>query len=267
MKPQTSRAARSTAALTALALCGSVAVGWGGEAVAARPAATGIAGLPATTILTRSAVALSHENAIAISGSMHLGNETIVLHVSSTGRGKSVAGNIDIQTGSTSSGTVRFVDVGANVYLEAALPFWKQELASAGAGSAGAGVAAAVLSKLTGRWIEISGAEASSFSSSFGGLTEPGKFAQSLLTSNGVLTKSAPRMLNGRRVLPISSSKGGTVYVSLAGAPLPVGIVGTQVAGGKRVAANVLFSYPATIAIAPPAGAATLSEIVKSLLG
>jgi hypothetical protein len=267
MKPQTSRAARLTTALIAVTLCGSAVVGWGGEALASRPAATGIAGLPATAILTRSAAALNHENTIAISGSMRLGNETIVLQISSTGRGKSVAGDIDIKTAGTNSGTVRFVDVGANVYLEAALPFWKQELASAGTGATGSSVAAVVLSKLAGRWIEISGSEASSFSSSFGGLTEPGKFAQSLLAGNGTLIKGAPRVLRGRRVLPISSSKGGTIYVSLTGAPLPIGIVGTQVAGGKTVTANVLFDYPATVTINPPSGAVTLSQIVKSLLG
>lgn len=269
MKPQTSRIARLTGALTAVALCGGAVVGWSSQALASRPAATGIAALPATAILTRSAAALSHENAIAVSGSMHVGNETIVLSVRSTARGKSVAGDIDIKMGATSSGTVHFVDTGGNVYLEAALPFWKQELASAGSGSGAVGgtIATVVLSKLAGHWIEISGAQASSFSSGFGGLTEPGKFAQSLLTGNGTLTKGAPRILRGRRVLPISSSTGGTIYVSLTGAPLPVGIVGTHIAGGKKVTADVLFGYPASLVIAPPTGAVTLSQIVKSLLG
>lgn len=267
MTPEKIRFARLVGA-AATATFGATALGgWGVQAVAAQHRATGIASLPASAILTRSAAALAHENAIAITGSMNLGPETIVLSVRSTSRGAKVAGDIDIKSGATNSGTVHFVDVGGNVYLEAAAPFWRQEMASSGSSAPAGAVETAVLSKLAGHWIEIGGAEAKSFSSGFGGLTEPGKFAQGLLTGNGKLTKGAPRVLRGRRVLPIASSAGGTIYVSLSGAPLPLGIVGTQIAGGKRVSADVAFSYPTSLAITPPSGALTLSQIVRSLLG
>ncbi len=267
MTPEKIRFARLVGA-AATATFGAIALGgWGVQAVAAQHRATGIASLPASAILTRSAAALAHENAIAITGSMNLGPETIVLSVRSTSRGAKVAGDIDIKSGATNSGAVHFVDVGGNVYLEAAAPFWRQEMASSVSSAPAGAVETAVLSKLAGHWIEIGGAEAKSFSSGFGGLTEPGKFAQGLLTGNGKLTKGAPRVLRGRRVLPIASSAGGTIYVSLTGAPLPRGIVGTQIAGGKRVSADVAFSYPTSLAITPPSGALTLSQIVRSLLG
>ena len=267
MTPEKIRFARLVGA-AATATFGAIALGgWGVQAVAAQHRATGIASLPASAILTRSAAALAHENAIAITGSMNLGPETIVLSVRSTSRGAKVAGDIDIKSGATNSGAVHFVDVGGNVYLEAAAPFWRQEMASSVSSAPAGAVETAVLSKLAGHWIEIGGAEAKSFSSGFGGLTEPGKYAQGLLTGNGKLTKGAPRVLRGRRVLPIASSAGGTIYVSLSGAPLPRGIVGTQIAGGKRVSADVAFSYPTSLAITPPSGALTLSQIVRSLLG
>lgn len=235
---------------------------WGGQP----RAANGVASLPARAVLTKSAEALATVRTLAVDGSLRAGRESITFRVRSTRRGKAVAGTLTVRTGAKVIGPVSFVDLTSSLYLEAAAPFWRQEITASKRAPTTA-EAVVLAAKLAGHWIEITGAEARSFSSGFGGLTQPGKFAQSLLSGSGTLTKKAPQLLDGRRVLPIASSEGATIFVALSGAPLPVEISGSSSLGSSSVSVVALIGYPSRLEIRAPAGALTLGAVALSLAG
>ena len=226
----------------------------------------GLAALPAGRILRMSADALARQSSLAFAGSITETGERLAFRLRSTDRGRQVAGEIVVRTGSKAVGPVNFVALPGVLYLEAAAPYWRVALEKTPNAPSGP-VAAAVVAKLAGKWIEITGSSASSFTSDFGGLTEPGKFAQSLLHGGGTLAKGRERVVRDRRVIPITSSKGGTVFVALAGEPLPVEFLGTRKLGARSVGVDVAIAYPRGLVITAPAGALTLAQILLSLAG
>jgi hypothetical protein len=223
----------------------------------------GIGALNANEVLARSADALAKEKNLVVDGKLNYDKEAITFNVRSSGRGKDVAGTLTIRTGTQAIGPVTFVDLPSALYLRAGAPFWRAEIASIKSVSATA-VNAAV-AKIAGRWIEVTGSEAATFSSSFGELTEPGKFAQSLLKGNGTLTKGAPKVLRDHLVLPIMTSDGATIFIALTGAPVPVEISGTSTVKASTVSLDALINTPARLAIKAPHGAETLASLSGTL--
>lgn len=259
-------AARAAARAGAAAL-GAIALGaWSGHASAGPRAANGVGALPVAQVLSKSAQALAGVDALVVTGSLRLGPESVAFDVRSTARGRDVSGTITIRAAKKVVGPVRFVALTSSLYLEAAAPFWNQELSSSKTAPTGA-TASAIVARLAGHWIEITGARAKSFADGFGSLTEPGKFAQSLLSGSGTLVKGTPRSLRGQQVIPITSSKGGTIFVALDGPPLPIEINGSAPLGSSSVSAIAVMSYPSKLAIAAPAGALTLTQVEQSLRG
>jgi hypothetical protein len=258
---------RRTAAIVATASTAIALGAWGGQPATSRPhAGNGVGALPASEILKKAASALASVGTLEVKGALHAGPEGINFSVKSTARGKDVSGTISIHTTTTSLGPVHFIAIGSVLYLEAAAAFWRQEITSGKNAPTGAALTT-IVDKSAGRWIEITGAEAKSFASGFGDLTEPGKFAQSLLSGSDTWAKGTPTTRRGHQVLPIISSTSGTIYVSLTGAPLPMEIMGSVAIGTASVSTDVTIGYPASLAIAAPKGAVTFATIDQSSAG
>lgn len=233
---------------------------------ASRSVGVGIAALPAAVVLERSAAALTRVHALVAVGSLRSGPNAIVFHVRSTGRGKDVAGTLTVRNGAKVLGPVRFVVVATTLYFESDAAFWSQEIRAATRLPAGLG-ATALAARLAGRWIEVTGAQAATFTRGFGGLTQPGAFGKSLLAGSGSFVKLTPRSLRGTRVLPIVSSSGGTVYIALSGPPLPVEVSGRAAVGSSSIVVAAVFAYPTHLRISAPSGALTIAQIDSTLAG
>lgn len=268
--PHRSGSLARLAGTLAVTAAGAVALGgWGGGASRPGGLATrggGLASLPAGRVLTLSAEALARQPSLAFAGSISETGERIVFRLRSTDRGRKVAGQLIVHTGDRAVGPVSFVALPGVLYLEAAAPYWRATLSKTPGAPSGS-VATSVVARLAGRWIEITGKSASEFTSGFAGLTEAGKFAQSMLHGGGTLAKGPEHIVRDRRVLPITSSKGATVFVALSGEPLPVEFVGTRSLGSRAVHVTVAVAYPRNLVIAAPKGALTLAQIVLSLAG
>ncbi|MCU1495827.1 MAG: hypothetical protein JWO62_3591 [Acidimicrobiaceae bacterium] len=264
--PKRARPAQALAIATAAALGATTLGAWGGRPATTGRAGNGVGSLPANEVLAKAAQAVARENAIVVVGSLRLGTEAITFSVRSTERGADVSGSLTVRAGAKVVGPVKFIAFPSVLYLEAGTAFWRQAISSAKSAPTGA-TAAEIVAKLSDRWIKITGTQAKSFAAGFGGLTDPGKFAQSLLSGNGTLVKSTPRVVRGHEVLPITSSQGGTIYVDLTGPPVPIAISGKAALGSSSVAANAAMSYPTKLAITAPAGAVTLAAIDQSLAG
>lgn len=252
--------------VTAMSIGSLALAGFGGRPALTSHSGNGVGGLPAQQVLARSAKALAAVRTLVVDGSLRAGTESISFGVRSSERGKAVSGTLTVKNGTKVVGPVAFVDLTSALYLEAGVAFWRQEISSLK--TAATGVSATQLAaKLAGHWIEITGSEASSFASGFGGLTEPGKFAQSLLSGSGKLVKGAPRVVRGRVVVPITSSEGATIFVALTGSPVPVEIAGSAALGSSSVSVTALISYPSRLSIVAPAGALTLAAVAQSIAG
>jgi hypothetical protein len=94
-----------------------------------------------------------------------------------------------------------------------------------------------------------------------GGFTNPSVFAASLFQDTGTIKKGSPLALRGIRVLPLISSKGGTLNISMIGAPLPVELAKT--AGGNS--GKIDLNYPANLVVGAPPGACTIAQVEHDL--
>ncbi|HUY29784.1 MAG TPA: hypothetical protein VMV02_02165 [Acidimicrobiales bacterium] len=246
----------------AAAAC-AAAVATSGPALASPSGANGVGSLPAAKILARSARALAARTAIDVAGSIGIAGEGVSFDVRSAARGRDVAGTITTRAGGKVIGPIRFVALPGTVYLDAPAAFWRQAITSMKGAPTGAAATAAV-SALSGTWIAVGGAQARTFTTGFGGLTEPGKFAQNLLSGAGSLAKHAPTIVRGQRAVPVVTGQGATIYVALDGAPLPIEVRGTVALGALSVSTVAAISYPATQHIVAPAGARSLAAVAGS---
>lgn len=237
----------------------------GAAAAAVTFGQTTLAGLAPVTIVARAAASVRRENAFVIVGSIRQGKDDIGIDIASSGHGAVSRGSLVSRTAGVGFvGGIDFVERGAVVYLKAGSAFWDSQLAK------GAPLSPAemkvVTHLLSNHWIELTGSSAAIIRSGLGQLTSPAAFTKSLLSpgSLGTLTKGAPTTFHGHRALPVHSSKGGTIFVSMTGAPLPLGIVASGAGGSAKASGTVAFAYPRSVAIGIPTGAKTLQEIMAS---
>jgi len=221
-----------------------------------------LAGLPASTILARATAGVRTAKTLVLAGTLRVGKADFSFNVATAERGSASRG--DIVSRSTSLGFVGrldFIERDDAVYLRAAAPFWSDEVAK-GATALPAAERATVAHLLANRWVEMTGTTASSMRSSLGPLTDPSAFADTLLSRKGlgVLSKGPLTTYRRQRAVAVTSSKGGTIYVATAGRTRPLAIVAHAASG----TGTILFGYPARVAVRPPAGAKTLSQIVAS---
>jgi len=234
-------------ALTCLA--GSTA----GAAVMA--AGNGIDSLTASQAIAASATALKAEPDILISGTITESGKSVGIDVEASHKGADAAGRIDSQSKAIGFvGTIGFVTLPGKLFIDGGAALWTQAFA-------GSGLTAAQEAKLVhlvaNHWVELTGSDAKSFAGGLGSLTDPAQLAAALTTGNGKLTKGAPTVVRHESVLPITSSKGGTLYLALDGPPVPVELISTI--PSKK--ADVTFEYPSTLSIHAPSHFETLAQI------
>ena len=118
---------------------------------------------------------------------------------------------------------------------------------------------AAAAQVLQGRWLKAP-ATSSDFAS-ISSLTDLRKLIDSALASQGKLSKSGAKTVNGQAVVGVTDvTRGGTLYVAVKGTPYPVAIVKSGSSGGK-----VNFGrWNEPVTITPPADAIDISQLRSS---
>jgi len=247
------------------ALAGSLLLGGaslaaaGTVAAATSPPHAGIASLPAGKVLAQAEAALKQANNVWLLGGLVENGAKFGLNIKSANRGTESAGSVDSQSASLGFvGTLKFVETATAVYLNADSHFWNKALAGSNLSPT---VLKHVLTVISNRWIEYTGSSAASFKTGFSKLTNPVQLAGLFAGNTGTLSKGAATVKRGQNVLPIHSSKGGTLYVALTGPPLPVELDG----GSGNSGGTLLFRYPGTVNIQPPAQSETLQQLAASI--
>jgi hypothetical protein len=218
--------------------------------------------MTASQIMKASAKVLVAEKTFLVKGSIKEGSSVLDLDLESSASGSASQGTI---TSSAKSGgfvgSLRFVDVDKVSYFNAPGSVWSQFITS------GSGLTAAQATKIVnafkGKWVELGAADAKSLESGLGDLTDPKTFASQLLTDNGSLTKGKPTTVRGEQALPITSSKGGTLYIALEGPPLPLKLAGSD----AGTSAAIAFGYPSKLVVVAPPHPVTLTQIEQSITG
>ena len=158
----------------------------------------GVASKSPTQILHTAETATKAATSVRVAGSVSLNGGRVTLDIVATHHGGG---------GSVSEGgaTIHTIVTGTTVYLMADRASWQALTHSAAAAR-----------ELAGRWVESPAAN-----SSFGSLTKLFDLTDliSSLRSTGTLTKGKVTTFGGRRVVPVTASKGGTLYVDATGTP------------------------------------------------
>ncbi len=227
-----------------------------GPLAASAWADNGIGSMSATQAVAASVAAIRQAPNLVITGLVSERGATLGLHIESARKGTDAAGTLVSHSATLGFfGTVHFVTIGPTFYIEGGSTFWERIFA------AESGLTAAqrqkILAVIVNQWIELPPSDAKSVESEFSGFTNPASLASELTSSTGKLTKGTPQVVHGVDALPIHSSKGGTLWLSLNGPPLPVELTG----GTSSSHADLAFAYPATLNITAPAGAKTLAQI------
>ncbi|HUZ19385.1 MAG TPA: hypothetical protein VMU75_02300 [Acidimicrobiales bacterium] len=227
-----------------------------------RPADNGIGGLTAKQILARSLATLKGETNLVLKGSIKIASAKIGLDIESSGHGNDSAGTLSSSASSAGFvGTIRFVDAGGAVYLNAGPALWREF------GSSGTGLTAkqyaALVSTLSNRWIKLGASDAKSFAQSFGQLTNTTKLATGLVSGGTKASKGKATTIDGVHVLALNDGSGGTLYIALAGPPRPIELSGSS-AGSSG---TITFGYPSRLTITAPASSLTLQQVAQRLGG
>ena len=227
--------------------------------------ATGVAGLPPSAVVTRATDSVRSASALVLTGTLRSGSGRLAFDVASTAHGTAARGVFVSHARSVGfTGRLDFVERRGAVYLHAGRVFWAAEVARGGASLTPAQRAAAA-AVLAGHWIEMTGTSAKAMEASVGPLTHPADFARTLLSARalGTLHKGRLTHFRGHLVVPVTSSKGGTLYVAARGPARPVGFV----ARAGSASGTILFGYPSHLAVAAPAGSRTVAQVVKAVAG
>lgn len=258
---------RSRPVLGAVAL-GTVALGAGLLLPLASPAGAttgGVGALPPATAVAKAAAGVRRADTLVLTGKLRLATGTFAFDVSSASHGAAARGVFVSHSPSVGFvGRIDFVERRGAVYLHAGRPFWAKEVAK-GAKSLTAVQKATAAHLLASHWIEMTGTSARAMEAGIGPLTRPSDFAAQLLSGRtlGRLRKGRLTHLRGKLVVPITSSKGGTLYVAARGPVRPVALV-TKTGAGHG---TVLFSYPAHLAVSAPARSRTVAQVVNAVAG
>lgn len=234
-------------------------------APAGAAAAGGLGSLPANAVVARAAAGVRKAHALVLTGTLRLGKGRLGFDVESTAGGKAARGVFVSHAPSVGFvGRLDFVERDGAVFIRAGRPFWQAEVTK-GAKSLTAAQRGAAATVLASHWIEMTGTSAKAMETSVGPLTRPAAFAGTLLSARtlGHLRRGRPTHFRGRAVVPIISNKGGTLYVSARGVTRPVGLVTAAGSSGG----TILFSYPAHLKVAAPAGSETVAQVVSSVAG
>jgi hypothetical protein len=263
---------------------GLFAVGlWGLSATAgavpvAAAAGNGIASLPPSKVLAEATAALKAQTKIVVAGSLSQAGTTIGLDVKSAGHGADVEGTIVIKSpGAGFSGSVQIVILPGAYYLAGGKAFWTFALSEEA--SLTKAERAELVRALAGAWIKLPAASGKDLTGELGDLTTPAKLGVALTSTGGTLTEGVPKVVGTIEALPIISSKGDTIWVAMTGSPLPLEITGsvtnnipgtasisgsTGSGGAEGASGKLTFGYPAKLAITPPAGAKSITQILTA---
>jgi hypothetical protein len=224
-------------AAVALALSSGLLGACGGSS----SSGNGIASKSPKEIVAETRAAAEKASSVHVSGSIASASAPIALNLDlAAGRGGH---------GQLSEGGVGFevIQTGGTVYIKGSPAFYRRI----------GGPAAAQL--LQGKWLKAP-ATSSDFAS-ISSLTDLRKLIDSALASQGKLTKSATKTVNGQPVVGVTDvTRGGTLFVATKGAPYPVAIVKSGSSGGKVNFAR--WNEPVTIR--PPADAIDISQLRSS---
>ncbi|MGW1161639.1 hypothetical protein ACWD48_26210 [Streptomyces sp. NPDC002519] len=183
----------------------------------------GVGKLPADKIQSRTRTAAKSAPAVRLSGTVVSNGATYSLDMRLKGEGG---------TGSVTSknGTFRLLRVGEHLFLKADAEFWNHESGTGG----GAGSAAAA-GKLDGKYVKVPSGDPAY--RRFSGFTDKDMLLDGLLTLHGTLATDGRHEQDGVRTVRITGDKGsgGTLDVSLEGAPYPLLLARAGNAGTLRL--------------------------------
>lgn len=240
-----------------IALAAGLPAGLAGAVAPTPMQPNGIQRLSARQALDLAHSTLAAESDIELSGELTEQGTRIDLGLRSAEHGKRAAGTL-VSHGAAAGfvGILHFVSIGRVDYLDGGRSFWVASMA----GQKGLTTAqrAALVKRLAGTWIMLTGKTARSFTVGLRTLTSPATLASELTTADGTLRTGIPKVVQAVRALPIISSRGGTLWLALTGKPLPVEVTAPATTG---TGGHVDFSYPAAITITAPPGAKTLAQL------
>ncbi|GAA3824364.1 hypothetical protein [Streptomyces chiangmaiensis] len=182
----------------------------------------GVGKLPADTIQSRTRTAAESTSALRLSGTVVSNGSTYTLDM----RLKDDGG---IGSVTSKSGTFKVLRVGRHLFLKADAAFWNQE------GADGGGDSAAAANKLEGKYVKVPTGDPAY--KRFSGFTDKDVLLDGLLTLHGSLGTDGHHKQDGVRTIRIAGDKGsgGTLDVSLEGAPYPLRLVRAGNAGTLRM--------------------------------
>ncbi|WP_055492415.1 hypothetical protein [Streptomyces sp. TP-A0356] len=182
----------------------------------------GVGKLSADKIQSRTRTAAKSASAVRLSGTVVGNGGTYTLDMQLKGDGG---------TGSVTSknGTFRLLRVGEHLFLKADAAFWNRQDGKGGGGGS------AAASKLGGMYVKVPTGDPAY--KRFSGFTDKDVLLDGLLTLHGTLATDGRHEQNGVRTVRITGDKGsgGTLDVSLEGAPYPLRLVRAGNAGTLRL--------------------------------
>lgn len=258
LRTRSSRAAAGAAIAAGATLAAPIALtAPAGAATARRPSAH--------AIVHRAAVEVGSARALVLTGTLRLGHGRFGFRVEASRHGKDARGSLLSRTPQLGFvGRMHFIVHGSTVYVHAGAPFWARQ-ARKGLGKLTAAQRKKATRMLANRWVEMTGTSAHDMEASLGRLTHPAAFARTLLSAKtlGALHEGRPTHFRHQRALPITASKGGTLYVDTHGTTRPIALVAR--ARSKATGGTVLFGYPGRLAVPSPGHARTVGEVISAV--
>jgi hypothetical protein len=220
----------AVAGVLTLAGCGSSASTATGSPA---PSSNGVAAQTADQILAKAVETAKAQKSVHIVGKVTTAGQTTALdlHVQ-----KGAAGYGSVTVGGTE---IQIVATATDVYMKADKAFWAAN---------GSAAAAEVVGD---RWVK-----APITNPSFKGLSDFTDFdlaITGILKPDGTLTKGAEGAVNGQAAVPLTSSKGGKLWIATTGDPLPI-----QFDGEKAGEAVVFSDWNVPLTVPVPAAADTI---------
>jgi hypothetical protein len=215
----------AVAGVLTLAGCGSSASTATGSPA---PSSNGVAAQTADQILAKAVETAKAQKSVHIVGKVTTAGQTTALdlHVQ-----KGAAGYGSVTVGGTE---IQIVATATDVYMKADKAFWAAN---------GSAAAAEVVGD---RWVK-----APITNPSFKGLSDLA--ITGILKPDGTLTKGAEGAVNGQAAVPLTSSKGGKLWIATTGDPLPI-----QFDGEKAGEAVVFSDWNVPLTVPVPAAADTI---------
>lgn len=259
------RVVRPLAALAGAALVAAAAL----ALPAAASAGNGIGSLPATQALDEAAAALKVAPNIVMHGKSTGGGQAVSFTIKSVQQGKEGSGTLVSSSASLGFvGTLHFVLEPTTDYLWGGSGFWKAVLASQKLTPT---EETALLKVVANTWIQVPSSQATSFTSSFADLANPGKLSSDLSSHTGTPTAGKTEKVEGVEALAINVKgssvfgfgSGDVVWVSTVGAPLPLEVDAAGLPTGDH--GKVTLQFPPKLEIIKPLHAKTLAQIEQAI--